>query len=155
MKFRIISFGLVFLFSLSFSKTSYLNINLNDGSTITIPIDEITKITFDSLYTDIQKVRKLQKVIKAFTLFQNYPNPFNPNTTINYSIPVPGAVEIKIYNIAGQFIREVKKEHDSAGAFSIQWNGKNEHNESVASGIYIYQARFENSLISKKMIIVK
>jgi hypothetical protein len=152
---KTIFLGLLLIFSVSFSQTGYLNVSLNNGNTISISIEEITKITFDSLLTDIHSLKKFQNVIKVFTLFQNYPNPFNATTTISYRIPSPGTVNIKIFNIAGQLTRKIERQHDSSGAYSTQWDGKNGNSELVSSGLYIFQASFGNQIISKKMIVVK
>ncbi len=40
----------------------------------------------------------------AYSLSQNYPNPFNPATVINYQVPKPGIVTLKVYDITGREI---------------------------------------------------
>jgi hypothetical protein len=76
---------------------------------------------------------------KTYALEQNYPNPFNPVTMIKYQLPAPSRVKLKIYNILGQEIKKLVDENIKAGNYKIQWDGKNEHNRQVASGIYIYR----------------
>ncbi|MBN1997012.1 DUF362 domain-containing protein [candidate division KSB1 bacterium] len=75
----------------------------------------------------------------AFTLFANYPNPFNPSTTICYSLPTFADIRLNIYNLKGEKVRTLFNQHQSAGTFEISWNGRNDKNERVASGIYIYK----------------
>ncbi len=70
-----------------------------------------------------------------------YPNPFNTGVYIPYELDQDTAVEIRIYNIAGELVRGwdlgVKTEGryvtDSTAAY---WNGYNDENKKVASGIY-------------------
>lgn len=89
-------------------------------------------------------------------LFQNYPNPFNSTTTIKFNLPYDTHVNISIYNITGQLVKTVLNENKGAGNHSLIWNGKNEKNESVGSGVYIYILTTEKRLLeSKKMVLLK
>ena len=119
-----------------------------------IPIEDIQKLTFLNVPNAIEN-KEITTVIKSFNLLQNYPNPFNPNTTIEYQIPENGDVEIKILNINGKLVRTFKNTHTSSGSFSVVWDGKNNTGQSVASGLYIYQVSFSNSVVAKKMLFVK
>ena len=74
-----------------------------------------------------------------YELLGNYPNPFNPSTTINYALPVQSNVEINIFDIMGRLIRTFELNGQSAGYQNVLWNGRNENNEQVASGIYLYR----------------
>jgi hypothetical protein len=69
-----------------------------------------------------------------FTLLQNFPNPFNPATTIRYSIPVDAHVELKVFDVLGEEVCELKNELQKAGSYSIVFDGTN-----LASGIYLYR----------------
>jgi len=77
----------------------------------------------------------------------NYPNPFNPSTTIEFSIQNDSRVELSVYNIKGQKIKTLVNDNLTYGNYSINWNGTNERNESVSSGIYFY-----NLIVKKKQI---
>jgi hypothetical protein len=85
-----------------------------------------------------------------FTLYQNYPNPFNPATTINYSIPEAGNVEIIVYDILGNEVATLVNEAKASGNYAITFNAS-----SLASGIYIYTLRTNNFVQTKKMILMK
>lgn len=151
--FRLIVLFLVITNSV-ISQTAYLNIKLADGSTIQYSIDDINKITFDNI-TNIDDARKIGSVLIKFKLLQNYPNPFNPTTSIEYEIPTKGMVEIKIFNINGRLIKTINQEHEKPGSYITKWDGKNNFGNFVASGVYLYQARYDNSIISKRMIFIK
>jgi flagellar hook assembly protein FlgD len=73
-----------------------------------------------------------------FALEQNFPNPFNPSTNIKYNIPVESAVELRIFNILGQEVITLVDEITKAGFYNVEWDGKDNFNHRVASGIYIY-----------------
>jgi hypothetical protein len=74
----------------------------------------------------------------AFGLSQNYPNPFNAATTIRFALPTDSKVTLRIYNVAGQLVKEYS-EQMTAGYRSITWDGANAKGEIVASGVYFYK----------------
>jgi len=74
-----------------------------------------------------------------FALLQNYPNPFNPTTTIRYELAGASEISVKVFDITGRLVREVESGHREAGAYSVSWNGRDNHNRPVASGIYFYR----------------
>jgi len=90
-------------------------------------------------------------------LHQNYPNPFNPETTISFSVAhAHSSVELVIYNIKGQKVKSFNSaQEDSSGKYSITWNGKDENNEPVSSGIYFYKLKTDNFEKTRKMILMK
>jgi len=90
-----------------------------------------------------------------FKLFANYPNPFNPSTTLRFSIPSDGKVQISIYNIKGQKVRDLLKQDMQAGMHTITWEGKDNNNRPVGSGIYFYRLEHGGKTTVRKMALVK
>ena len=94
-----------------------------------------------------------------FILHQNYPNPFNPTTTIKFSIPVleisqsektqPKTI-LKLYDILGREIVELKNQITEPGEFEVNFDGRN-----YASGIYYCTLLIGNFMKSIKMILLK
>ena len=93
--------------------------------------------------------------VDDFKLIGNYPNPFNPTTTIVFNLPTRENVSIGIYNHLGEKIREIINEEFSAGENKITWNGLNDDNKSVSSGIYLYKISTGNKAVYGKMILQK
>jgi hypothetical protein len=91
----------------------------------------------------------------VYTLSQNYPNPFNPTTTIDYSLPKNGSVELVIYNTSGQKVRSLVTGAQNAGFYKIVWDGRNDYGESVASGVYIYKLVSGSFNKTAKMNLIK
>jgi flagellar hook capping protein FlgD len=73
-----------------------------------------------------------------FILYQNYPNPFNPTTKISYDLPHSTNVILKIYNLQGQEIKTLVNESQQPGMKSVIWDGRDNKNSRVSSGVYIY-----------------
>ncbi|MEJ2055401.1 MAG: T9SS type A sorting domain-containing protein, partial [Calditrichaceae bacterium] len=102
------------------------------------------------------ELNKLDLLPQSFVLEQNFPNPFNPVTTIRFGIPSEQKVTLKIYNVLGQEIKTLSNDvYLNAGYHTVIWDGKNSHNELVASGIYIYTLKTDNFDAVKKMILVR
>ncbi len=93
---------------------------------------------------------KHNEMHNAYILTQNYPNPFNPTTTISYSIPKPGLVTLKVYDILGREIATLVNENKLSGNYEIKFNASN-----LASGIYFYQLHAGNFIETKKLILLK
>ena len=88
-------------------------------------------------------------------LHNNYPNPFNPSTTISFDLPRETDVEITVYNIKGQKVKVLTNDHFEKGTHSVIWNGKDNSNKSVASGIYFYKLSAGNETKVNKMLLLK
>jgi hypothetical protein len=93
--------------------------------------------------------------IVSNALFQNFPNPFNPKTTISFSIPKHNRVKISVYNIKGEKIKTLANKEFESGIQKIIWNGKDENDKSVSSGIYFYKMETDNFSLIKKCILSK
>ena len=97
----------------------------------------------------------LSEMPKKYKLYNNYPNPFNPVTTIKYSVPKNSSVKLSIYNMMGQLVRILVNEHKTPGFYNVEWNGTNENNSQVSSGIYFYRFESDNFIANNKMILLK
>lgn len=104
--------------------------------------------------TDVE-TPKNSNVIKDYYLAQNYPNPFNAETVITYKLPVSEHVRLEIFNIMGQKVRTLVDEHQSAGQHHINWDGKNDEEQGVLSGIHIYKITVGGLKKAKKMTVLR
>jgi hypothetical protein len=90
------------------------------------------------------------EVPKEFRLEQNYPNPFNPTTTIKFSLPKEGYVEIKLYDVLGKEVATLVKDPYKAGVYSVTFDGSR-----LASGVYFYRIEAGDFRDVKKMVLIK
>jgi hypothetical protein len=92
----------------------------------------------------------------TFGLLNNYPNPFNPSTNIVYRLQNSMAVTLTIYNIMGQKIRTlVNNQMQTAGEQRIAWNGRDDNEQIVASGVYLYRLETRGFVETRKMLLLK
>ncbi len=95
-------------------------------------------------------------VPQQLALRQNYPNPFNAVTQIVYAIPQPGRVELAVYNLRGQRVREViRTSLPQAGVYRAEFDAA-----GLASGLYFYRLDFSGSAgvrqsLTRKLVLVK
>jgi len=92
---------------------------------------------------------------KGFSLGRNYPNPFNPSTSIEFSVSRHCAVEVSVYNIKGQRVKEVVSGSFSSGRHTVVWNGLDDMGRGVSSGVYFYVMRVGEDSEVRKMVMVK
>ncbi len=87
-------------------------------------------------------------------LLGNYPNPFNPTTTISFTLNTETTEnsELIIYNLKGQQIRIFTIFNSQS---SIVWDGTDNTNKKVSSGVYFYKMKAGNYQETKKMILMK
>ena len=85
-----------------------------------------------------------------FVLEQNYPNPFNPSTNVSFSIPEPGLVTLKIFNIIGEEVGELVNEFKEAGNYEINFSADN-----LSTGIYIAKLTAGSHFQTIKMNLLK
>jgi hypothetical protein len=97
--------------------------------------------------------------IAGFALHQNYPNPFNPNTTISFEIPNLDKnklrVVLSVFNNLGQEVATVFDGTVNSGTYTFNWDGKDNFNRKLPSGVYTYSLRSENFVSSRKMVLLK
>jgi len=90
-----------------------------------------------------------------FALLQNYPNPFNGETIIRFQLPKAARVQMYVFNIRGQRVATLIDEQMDPGYHKVTWNGRNDDNRLVASGIYIYLIQADRNRASQKLTIIK
>ncbi|MDO9578165.1 MAG: T9SS type A sorting domain-containing protein [Candidatus Cloacimonadales bacterium] len=110
-------------------------------------------------------------ILNAITakLHQNYPNPFNPSTTISFNLSNEQneQIELVIYNLKGQKVKVFTFPNGSLGTseqnlpitqspnHQIVWDGTDDNNKPVSSGIYFYKLKSGNFEKTKKMLLIK
>ena len=89
------------------------------------------------------------------TLGQNAPNPFNPSTMIEYVLPSSGQVTLTIYDSRGRRVRELVNQVQSDGIKQVEWDGRDNAGQEVATGVYFYRLETAGETLSRKMTLVR
>jgi hypothetical protein len=71
-------------------------------------------------------------------------------TLPKFSIPKEAQVNLTVYNILGEKIKELKNEIMKPGYFEVEFNAS-----ALASGVYLYRIKAGDFVQTKKMILLK
>jgi hypothetical protein len=89
----------------------------------------------------------------------NYPNPFNPSTTIEFrlgnELNEQDELSLSIYNLKGQKVKTLPVSKSQSHTVSVVWNGTDDYNKSVSSGIYFYKLKAGDFEKTKKCLLMK
>ena len=116
-----------------------INENVKDGEEIVINDSQINKLMISG-----------ELLPTVYALQQNYPNPFNPNTAIKFSIPKEVQVNLTVFNILGEKVKDLKNEKMKSGYYEVEFDAT-----SLASGIYLYRIKAGDFVETKKMVLLK
>ncbi|KQC06139.1 MAG: hypothetical protein APR54_01890 [Candidatus Cloacimonas sp. SDB] len=136
------------------SNCEYSVLNLETGRYESKPLiigeqdHNIVKINLENTDQDLPNIGKIK-------LLPNFPNPFNPLTKISFLVYNNSKVSLEIYNIKGQLLKELLNEYVETGDHQILWDGTNDKNEQVASGVYFYKLSTERDSQVRKMVLIK
>lgn len=93
--------------------------------------------------------------VVKWSLAQNYPNPFNTDTKIQYQVMNKSLVRIEIFSINGKLVKTLLNEEKNPGNYYCTWNGTDNENQSIASGIYLYRMTGDGFQNTRRMIYLK
>ena len=113
------------------------------------------KLDKSNAVTSLEEQRtNLPEVVE---LYANYPNPFNPETNISFAINQDGFknVQLEVYDIIGRKVRTLFNGLLDRGRYSFKWNGINDLNVNVASGLYFYKLKTANAIQTRKMTLIR
>lgn len=137
------------------SEDGTLYIGVHDNALVT----GCTKTLYAIKDTGLVGVLDNEELLTDYSVEQNFPNPFNPSTTINYQLPKPGFVTLKVYDVLGKEVSTLVNEQKNQGRYSVNFSaiggsvsGRNA--SRLASGVYIYQIRVNDYVDSKKMLLL-
>ena len=89
----------------------------------------------------------------SFILGANYPNPFNPATTIPFTVSAgAGDVDLAIYNVLGQPVRQVWAGPLATGSHRLAWDGRDAEGQPVAAGVYLVRLHQGDQTRTRKMV---
>jgi hypothetical protein len=108
---------------------------------------------------------------KGMLLLQNTPNPFNPATQITYRIAnresriskenprfafrASALVNLSIYNTQGKRVRTLVQGEQAPGLHRVIWDGRDERDKVLPSGVYVCRLEAGNDVMIRKMALIK
>lgn len=84
-----------------------------------------------------------------------YPNPFNAQTQISYTLNAAANVEILIFNIKGQLVRQLLQQSQQPGQYQLSWDARTDDGKSLPSGIYLVVLRAGKVFRTQKITLIR
>jgi len=121
------------------------------------PAQSSTAVPFTISAQSVQDALAIDEygIPTEFSVYQNYPNPFNPSTTIEFDVATPTNVSLVIYDLTGKEVYSLASGYHLPSRYSVVWNTINFNGESVSSGMYIYQLRTSDAVVTKKLVLLR
>jgi hypothetical protein len=122
------------------------------------PADQWPMLSHDNLfsrnYNFVDRVTSVDDgdreiLPKSAILSQNYPNPFNRSTTIEFTLPRKEHATLSVFDILGRKVIDIYDQEMEAGYH------RNMVTMDVPSGIYLYRLQAGNTVITRKMTLLK
>ena len=88
-------------------------------------------------------------------LYPAYPNPFNSSTTIRYDLPEDADLTLRVYNLRGELVKTLYHGSQTAGYHQVLWDGTNQYNTPVSSGMYLCWMQSKAYGKTMKMMLVR
>jgi len=126
---------------------------LDNKSTMIASLGHIYEITSQGFSKEVELVNEIAAP-RAFEVHV-HPNPFNPATQIHFYLPSEDLVAVRVYDVNGRIVKELINGYRAAGEYNMIWNGRDELNGTVASGMYFSQVSFGEERKVAKMMLVR
>ncbi len=93
--------------------------------------------------------------IEAGAVIMVFPNPFRERVKVSVRLSQSGIHRLEIYDVSGRRVRTLWSGHQVAGIKEAIWNGTDDHDRSLAAGVYylVYQMGYSRN--SRKIIMLK
>jgi hypothetical protein len=115
---------------------------------------KLADVRFDGSVT-MHSAISVQVPVVMNLLLQNYPNPFNPQTQITFKLMQSSNVELTVYNLQGQVVRNLISQVMANGEHKVVWDGRDAAGKVVTTGTYIYKLKANGYEETKQMELIK
>ncbi|MEO0129918.1 MAG: FlgD immunoglobulin-like domain containing protein, partial [candidate division WOR-3 bacterium] len=92
---------------------------------------------------------------KVFSFSPAIPNPFRKVTSLKFGLPKDCNVTLQIYDVTGRLVRQLLDSHQSAGFVSVCWDGKDDTNANLGSGVYFVRIQADEFIATQRVILIK
>ena len=133
-------------------------------NTVTATVEGLDPVTFTatgqesslaSLLDVFRSGGKLLALPDSPQLAQNAPNPFNSQTVLAYFLPEAGAVRLEVFSLTGQRVAVLHHGLQQAGFHQLRWDGRDDAGRSVASGLYLYRLVTDETVLTRKLMLLR
>ena len=117
--------------------------------------DGQTAVRVDGVFRVGQPVSSPTPSPPRFALAQNFPNPFNPATSIRFEVPQASSIDLAIFDLRGRRVATLHQGPIDAGYHTRRWEGRDDHGQGVASGMYFVRLVGPGFNSARKMMLAR
>lgn len=123
----------------------------NDSSFVITESDNSINIDFTYVKVGVE-----DKPITLVTALNSaLPNPFNGKMAFRYSCAVPTKVALTVYDMSGRTVKTLVNETKKAGYYTANWDGKDNENRLLPSGVYFCKFSAQDEKTTQKLILIR
>ena len=72
-----------------------------------------------------------------------------------YFLPAAGPVRLDVFSLTGQRVAILRHGRQQAGFHQLRWDGRDDAGRSVASGLYLYRLVTDDTILTRKLILLR
>jgi hypothetical protein len=91
----------------------------------------------------------------ALSFSEPWPNPARIGLRFALTLPEPAEVQVDAFSIAGRHVRRLAGGRWAAGPGDIAWDLRDDAGNQVAAGIYLVRARLGETLLTKRVVVIR
>ncbi len=133
---------------------TYTDMNVKEGNTYSYKLSDVdlegTVSVKDVISITLDDAPELTELLPAS------PNPFNPSTKIQYTLTENSNVTLNVINMKGQTVQTIiSDQNQTAGSYSVHWNGQNQSGINAPSGLYLLVLHAGQTVKSQKVMLMR
>ena len=79
----------------------------------------------------------------------------SPETCIPFSLPSAGRARLTVFGVDGRHVVVLADEHRDAGVTSVTWNGRDDEDRDVPSGVYFYRLEAGDQVVTRRLVVAR
>lgn len=89
------------------------------------------------------------------TQARGFPNPFGDRTSVQFLLPSPQPVNVRVYDSAGRLVRTLLSGPLGSGRHDLSWDGRDGSGQAVSNGIYYLRVTDDQYELATKLVRLK
>ena len=137
-----------------------MTIDLVQDSTYTFQFSKNEEIRHFKIYAGDPEFMQTQEgelatLPKHSEPVRNFPNPFNGKTVISYELKNDTEVDLAIYNLLAQKVRQLRSGFQEKGFYQISWDARDDNGRELGTGVYIIRLETNDLSYTRKMVYMR
>jgi len=86
---------------------------------------------------------------------RTYPNPARSSVLVEYHLPRPSSVSLRVFDVRGRVVRTLVDEAQPAGPRTLRWDGTDVSGVPLPAGAYWYRIRTTEAVEARKFVLIR